>query len=309
MRRTASFLAALAVIVGAAAADTITLTSGNSIECQVLQESAQRVTFRKGASTFTVPRSEVASIRKDVRPATRSAATLPSLEGLPTADQLLQAVAKQPWAADLEQIPATVIDKGILRNVPYTSHRAGDYEVNVYGNPDAPAGIEVGVYRRLLDDPAAKEACVRFVASALGGQRAAAVLRLKRDKDSIVVGSYAIEVTPPTDEDAYGGWWITVYSEKALEASRASAEEMKAITRSRQIATASTPPQRTSTEFPTEANRVDSPDDWSNSQWSKARPSSGGGGTVYVRDYYRKDGTYVHSYTRSAPGSRSGGRR
>ena len=30
-----------------------------------------------------------------------------------------------------------------------------------------------------------------------------------------------------------------------------------------------------------------------------------GGGTVHVRGYVRKDGTYVHSYTRSAPGSKS----
>jgi len=30
-----------------------------------------------------------------------------------------------------------------------------------------------------------------------------------------------------------------------------------------------------------------------------------GGGTVHVRGYTRKDGTYVHSYTRSAPGSKS----
>ncbi len=30
-----------------------------------------------------------------------------------------------------------------------------------------------------------------------------------------------------------------------------------------------------------------------------------GSGTVHVRGYVRKDGTYVHSYTRSAPGSKS----
>ena len=30
-----------------------------------------------------------------------------------------------------------------------------------------------------------------------------------------------------------------------------------------------------------------------------------GGGTVHVHGYYRKDGTYVHAYDRSAPGTAS----
>lgn len=45
---------------------------------------------------------------------------------------------------------------------------------------------------------------------------------------------------------------------------------------------------------------------------STGSPSSSGGsgGSVYVNGYYRRDGTYVHPYTRAAPGSgRSGGRR
>lgn len=32
-----------------------------------------------------------------------------------------------------------------------------------------------------------------------------------------------------------------------------------------------------------------------------ARASGGGGGAVRVRGYYRRDGTYVHPYTRSRP--------
>lgn len=41
-----------------------------------------------------------------------------------------------------------------------------------------------------------------------------------------------------------------------------------------------------------------------------ATTSSGGvrGGPVHVNGYYRSNGTYVHSYTRSAP-SHGGGRR
>lgn len=68
--------------------------------------------------------------------------------------------------AGLVQIPATVIDKGVLRNVPYKSYRAGDYEVNVYGDPDQPARVEIGVYRSLLTSQDAKHNCVDFLTSA-----------------------------------------------------------------------------------------------------------------------------------------------
>lgn len=37
----------------------------------------------------------------------------------------------------------------------------------------------------------------------------------------------------------------------------------------------------------------------STSSWGRATTSSGGGGPVYVRSYYRKDGTYVRAHTRS----------
>jgi hypothetical protein len=52
----------------------------------------------------------------------------------------------------------------------------------------------------------------------------------------------------------------------------------------------------------------------SNSTSTDSRLGTGGGkstpGTdVFVNGYYRKDGTYVHSYTRSRPGTKSGGKR
>ncbi len=68
----------------------------------------------------------------------------------------LQVAASKSYLTNLVQIPSTVIDNGVFRNVPYKSYRAGDYEMNVYGDPVQPAGVEVGVYRNLLTSQNAK---------------------------------------------------------------------------------------------------------------------------------------------------------
>lgn len=303
------------VVASRASADRITLTNGSVIECQVLQETTDRVSFRRGNSAFSLLRSQIATINKEKHPTTMPA------EDLPTAAGVLGEVAHEAWAVGLEQIPATVIDKGILKNVPYTSYQFGDYELNVYGDPEAPAGIELGVYRTLLKDASAKERCLRFVSQVCGKKYADAILKLNREKDSKKIGDVTLEVTPPTDEDAYGGWWVSVYIEPKLESSRASAEEMKVITLGRQdvsraaqaakdaqVATAIDRIRGTTADYSGED------DNWTPGDMSRARrPSAtavatGGGGPVYVRGYYRKNGTYVRSYTRSAPG-RGGGRR
>src|SRR4051794_37007832 len=63
---------------------------------------------------------------------------------LPSMSNVVKAARAQPWGADLKQIPATVIEVGELASVPYLSFAGNDIELNVYGDPEKPAGIEVG---------------------------------------------------------------------------------------------------------------------------------------------------------------------
>ena len=111
------------------------------------------------------------------------------------------------------------------------------------------------------------------------------------------------EITPSTAEDAYGGWWISVYGEAGLDKVRASDKELKAITVSRESVTERKPA----------ANKavISSSDDEQLGQWSsddlryaRMSKSKTGGGPVYVRGFTRKDGTYVQPHTRSSPHSR-----
>ncbi|HEX7898045.1 MAG TPA: hypothetical protein VF950_09820 [Planctomycetota bacterium] len=166
-------------------------------------------------------------------------AVLPLLQAnaarpLPTRAKARAAATNTFWGKSLAQIPSTVIDKGVLRNIPYLSYRAGDYELNVYGDPAAPAGVEIGIHKDTLRSPTAKKAVVDFLSGLLEDPADKALLAtLKMDADKKVRDGLTFEITPPTAEDAYGGWWVSVYDEKALDRSRASEDEMAKITTTR----------------------------------------------------------------------------
>lgn len=154
---------------------------------------------------------------------------------LPTRTKARSAVGASAWGRSLAQIPSTVISKGVLRNIPYLSYRAGEYELNVYGDPAAPAGLEIGIHKELLKSAAAKKNCLDLMAGLVEDAADRALIAgLKQDVDKKVRNGLTFEITPPTAEDAYGGWWVSIYDEKALDRSRASEEEMAKITVSKQ---------------------------------------------------------------------------
>lgn len=181
-------------------ADILNLASGNTITGTILQTNEVCVLVLTEFGTLSYPRSLV----KDAKVDPAEAPELSDTNRIPGFKKTVLSLAKQPWAANLRQIPATVIDNGVLRAVPYKSFRCGeDYEVNVYGDPDAPAAIEVGVYRTLTESNSAKDNCIHFISSLLG--RAAdqeIVLHLDKTKDLKSSEGLTIETTPPSAPDA-----------------------------------------------------------------------------------------------------------
>ena len=102
------------------------------------------------------------------------------------------------WGKTLARIPSTVVDVGVLRNIPYFSFRAGEYEMNVYGDPDAPCCIEVGIHKELLTDKTAQKNCIDFITSLFPhakDRELIAALDLK--KDLKVRKGLTFEITPP----------------------------------------------------------------------------------------------------------------
>jgi hypothetical protein len=198
-------------------------------------------------------------------------------------EETLKAVGASGYADLPKQIPATVIDNGILAFIPYSSFRIGaDRELNIYGDPADPACVEFGVYHSLLNSDAEKRRCIAFLQQLVPGIDLGEIA-LARGK--MLRSGLVAEITPPTDPDAYGGWWISLYSLKKLHEARGTRENVTIVSVPKDTAALG-----------------DS--GWSSEDIRYSRASStesSYSGRVYVRGYTRKDGTYVDSYTRSAP--------
>lgn len=289
--------------------DQIALTDGLKINGRAISQTDGQVEVQLAHGVVTFPRSIFQSINgKDAAPLLDSLRPSPSPRAshrLPSCDALAAGLRGRAWGTSVVQIPATVVDNGQMRFVPYKSFRAAtDYEVNVYGDPDAPAAVEIGIYRGLLNDADAKRNCIDFIASAMSDpEDAAAVLALDREKDLVVRGGLTVEVTPATDPDAYGGWWVSVYDAHALDGARATPAEIRQITVPRmtltRTPTKTAPPLAppVATASPAASASAGDTGEWQASDMQYARPGRGSGG-VYVSGYTRKNGTYVHSYHR-----------
>ncbi len=208
----------------AALDDLVVLTSGERIAGRVLTENTTEVVIAQRWGTFTFHREQVQSVSRQAVAAevVQKSAT----HRLPTFSAFIGAVTTR-WTTTVHQIPATVIDEGVLRHVPYISHQAGSIELNVYGDPDAPSGIEVGLKSPSDSD---KQELRSFIAGVLpqpADQQTAGALPL--DAAQVESAGLSFEVTPDSAPDAFGAWWISVYDVAALDASRASADELQAI--------------------------------------------------------------------------------
>ena len=216
---------------------------------------------------------------------------------LPGRTRCRQTAASQAWAKDLKQIPSTVIDNGVLRFVPYTSYRAGEYELNVYGDPAQPACVEIGIQGALLKKPEARRQCLALVTALLDSaddRKLLASLNLEVDKKTR--DGLTFEITPPTAPDAYGGWWVSVYDEKALDRARATPAELRAITTTRDAVKKASPPSdaKGPAVEPIAAGR------WGADDLTQARTRKDVAEekqAVYSPTFTKKDGVYVPDRT------------
>jgi hypothetical protein len=202
---------------------------------------------------------------------------------------IISQLTTNEWAHEFKQIPATVVTDGILKDVPYISFRCNTagYEINIYGDLDNPAGFEIGAISYNVKNSQAKSNCVGFISSVLTQAKDKDVVTSLRWTPKITkqLEGMTFEITLPDEPDAYGGWWISVYSETNLNLARASGKELLAITQ----------PKVKPAYVPSAYN-------WSQSDISNysRQPTNNlpSDGQVYVRGYYRKNGTYVQGYYR-----------
>lgn len=205
----------------------------------------------------------------------------------------------------LHPIPATVIDVGVFKNVPYQSFSNGLVEFNAYGDPNHLVAIEAGT----KDESAKLKGClVSFIAMQARAPRDREQVLIAMRGRTVTPDGLVIETTEPNEPDAYGAWWLSLEAMSQVSDATASNGEVTAMSSSAvDWAVVGPPPPQYTNEA---SNNSVEPRAASNQTYvpprtqpststyrssSSYRPS---GGRVYVHGYTRKDGTYVRSHSR-----------
>lgn len=214
------------------APDSIVLKDGRTVRGIILRNTAGSVLLQEAYSENEYPKSDIVRILDEADIGTESTRVFAPGE-LPPWRVLVNDLRLDDAVGQLRQIPATTIDEGVFRDVPYLSFRVNDLiELNIYGDPDAPAGVEFGAYGGLRSKKKVHEELRSFVAGYMGSRAGiGALYSLPFTGGSKQVGDVVVEITPPDAPDAYGGWWISVFNPRKLDEVRMDEEEYRALTR------------------------------------------------------------------------------
>jgi hypothetical protein len=223
--------------------------------CRTVPEPKPNPTPAEGPTL----RRDESALQSTPAPAPAARPVQPTTEGrLANTGLIIDTFATRHWAKDLEQMPSSVIENGVFRFVPYLSYRADRFELNIYGDPQHPAGVEIGVY-------AGKEATKEEIRTLLAGllqrpEDRELIRQLSLDEDELERAGLTFKVTPPTADDAYGGWWLSIYDVKAIDRARASDEDMRVITVTEPTGNPQAPAKTKRSRRPSQSPRVYVPD-------------------------------------------------
>ncbi len=203
------------------AVDEILLKSGKRISGTIVAQSKDRVVMQVGEGSVVYPKRAIRRIYDGIT-------SNPPIVELPAGNELppwwipLADLYAEDWITTVENIPATPIDGGSFKNVPYLSFRGNsDYELNIYGDPENPAAIEIGHYSRSSPSRDVLTHCREFLVSYLTDlEQIETLYELDARGGSQSVAGLTIQVTPPSKAEAYGGWWLLVYNPRLIAAAR-----------------------------------------------------------------------------------------
>lgn len=204
------------------APDSIILKSGQTVDGLIVKNTAREVVLQQEFREVEYPKNQIVRIRDEADTETifmdsPERGMLPSWRVIANDLRLTDAIYS------MVEIPATRIDKGVFRNVPYLSFRVNeDVELNIYGDPNKPAGIELGIYGHFLShDKELRQVLRAYLAGFLAARdEVAALYRVPLSGGIKRAGDLDFEITPSSAPDAYGAWWVSIYNRKRLETTR-----------------------------------------------------------------------------------------
>jgi hypothetical protein len=214
------------------APDSLTLLDGTVVHGLIIKNSRDSVLIQQETGELDIPKSKIVRI---IDNADRNVLyTGMNRKGqLPSWRVIANDLRTHDAVKSLVEIPATVIDVADFKNVPYKSFRVNeDVELNIYGDPENPAGVELGIYGPRSADKKLRKLLRGYLAGFLTTrQEITALYSLGLDKGKTQVGDIVLEITPANAFDAYGAWWVSLYNPTGLNKVRLSDAEYSRLVR------------------------------------------------------------------------------
>jgi hypothetical protein len=212
--------------------DVLHLLGGTVVRGLIIKNSRDSVLIQQETGELDIPKSKIVRI---IDNADRNVLyTGMNRKGrLPSWRVIANDLRTHDAVKSLVEIPATVIDVADFRNVPYKSFRVNEeVELNIYGDPENPAGVELGIYGPRSADKKLRKLLRAYLAGFLTTrEEIAGLYSLGLSKGKTQVGNIVIEITPANAFDAYGAWWVSLYNPTALDQVRLSDAEYKRLVR------------------------------------------------------------------------------
>lgn len=212
--------------------DTIEMKDGRSLRGLILKNTASNVLLQTEHEEINIPKNDIRRIR-DEMDGEMVFAELTGKGKLPVWRSMVMDMREHDSIYSFQQIPATAVEVGIFKNIPYLSFRVNEQsEFNIYGHPDNPVALEFGMYGKRKNSMKYRQIVREFLAGHLHSREEIGALysiSLKGGKKQ--VGNLVFEITPPKQADSYGGWWISIYDQSRIEGARVSDKKYAAVTR------------------------------------------------------------------------------
>lgn len=199
------------------APDTIILKNGQTAKGLIVKNTRDEVWLQTQHEEVRLPKSEIVRI-VDRADDEAIYTTVPRKGELPSWRVIANDLRSNDVVKSLVEIPATLIDNGEFKNVPYKSFRVNnDIELNVYGDPENPAAIELGIFGWKSGNAKLRRTLRGYLAGFLTTRDEIAKLyALGLDSGLAQSGPLTMEITPKDAPDAYGAWWVSIYNRKEL---------------------------------------------------------------------------------------------
>jgi len=214
------------------APDSLVLKNGQTVHGLILKNSKDAVLIQEQFDENTYPKSEIVRIRDDAD-VKLEYTDINRVGDLPSWRVIVNDLRSNDAIHSFVEVPATIIDNGEFKNIPYKSFRINnDVELNIYGDPEDPSAIELGIYGAKSGNDKLRKVIRAYLAGFLTTRAEVAALYALDFKGGIkTVGDITLEITPKDAPDAYGAWWITLYNQTELNRIRLDDAEYAKLVR------------------------------------------------------------------------------